>query len=117
FAAQQKVVAATEKAERASAGKAGAATAQALGGLAYYAVFARRYEEALAASERARKLAPNEIWIETNRAHALRLSGRRKEARKLYQTHRGKRLLASGAFWEDEIEDDFIKLTDAGMGH
>jgi len=116
LSAQEKALAATEKAERASSGKPGVATGSALHNVAFYALFARHHSRALAASERARKLAPNELSIETNQAHALMFLGRLQAARNLYRAHQNKRF-PSGSLWQDEIEDDFIKLTDAGLGH
>jgi tetratricopeptide (TPR) repeat protein len=99
-----------------TAGKPCKATAQALGVFAYYAIFARRFQEALGASRRGRSLDDDEVWIDSNRAHALMYLGREKEALHLYLAHRNKRM-ASGLLWQDDIEDDFVRLTDAGIGH
>jgi hypothetical protein len=60
-------------AETKSAGKPGADTAGALGNVSWHALFAREFKKALAASERARALAPDVVWIDANRAHALML--------------------------------------------
>jgi len=112
---QQNLVRLLEPLDR-TAGKPGKATAQALGVFAYYALFARRFPEALAASRRGRSLDDDEVWIDSNRAHALMYLGREKEARQLYLAHRNKRM-PSGLLWQDDIEDDFVKLTNAGIGH
>src|SRR5262249_39731626 len=56
---QRTVARDVEEAEIASAGQPGPQTAEALGGLAYYALYERRFDEALAASERAHSLAPD----------------------------------------------------------
>jgi tetratricopeptide (TPR) repeat protein len=81
-----------EAAETKSGGKPRAKTAGALGELAWHVLFAREFKTALAASERARALAPDLIWLDTNRAHALMLRKRTREARLLYLMHKGKTL-------------------------
>ena len=58
--------------------------------VAWAALFARDFAKALAVSERAHQLAPDDLLIETNRAHALMFLGRTGEARALYLDHRGK---------------------------
>ena len=65
-------------AEKSEGKKPGAATATALGYVAWYALFAKRPNRALSASERAMALQPDMLWIETNRAHALLFLGRDK---------------------------------------
>src|SRR2546421_12807766 len=60
---QRALVASTEKNEK---GSAGAQTADALGILSWYALCARKFDEALAAAERAHALAPGLLWIDTN---------------------------------------------------
>ncbi|MBO0765801.1 MAG: caspase family protein, partial [Hyphomicrobiaceae bacterium] len=58
FAAAERDASRAEAAETKSAGKPGAETAAALGSVAWSALFAREFKSALAASERARALAP-----------------------------------------------------------
>src|SRR5262249_42468439 len=77
-----------EKAETA-AGKARGRTADALGIVAWYALFARQPRAALQAAERAHELAPDTLSIETNRAHALLFLGRNASAMKAYLGHKG----------------------------
>jgi hypothetical protein len=118
LAARRTVAAGVEKAERSRAGRPGEATADALNFLSWYALFARAPAEALGASERAHKLAPDSLVIDTNRAHALLLLGRTHLARALYLAHKGKRM--SPGFdqtWEDGIVDDFDALRAAGIVH
>jgi tetratricopeptide (TPR) repeat protein len=111
----KKVVAAeTERTETESIGRPGLATATALGGVAWYALLAKRYNEALAASERAISLAPHESWIETNRAHALLLLGRIQEARTLYLERKGTKLWGSTP-WADAVREDFKALRKANI--
>ncbi len=109
FFLEKTFVAETERIETESIGKPGLVTAKALGSLAWHALLAQKYEEALAASERALTLAPQETWIETNQAHALLLLGRETEARALYLGKKGTRLPGK-VLWEDVIRDDFDAL-------
>jgi tetratricopeptide (TPR) repeat protein len=107
-----------EKADTAENGKAGAETASALGYLAWYELFARQFEAALAASERALSLAPDKVWLATNRAHALMFLGRANEAQTAYLQHRGKRLPENNnKTWEEVVLDDFPQLEKHGLSH
>jgi tetratricopeptide (TPR) repeat protein len=115
---QRIVVERIESAEMAGAGRPGTRTADALGNLAWYALTAREFDEALAASERAHALAAGQVWSETNRAHALLFLGRLQEARQIYLAHKGVQLAReSGKTWEDMVQDDFEKLRKRGLAH
>src|SRR5215475_852466 len=85
-----------EQADTISSGKPGPRTADALGTLAWHALFARMFDESLASSKRALVLEPDLVWLETNRAHALLFLGRIEEARAIYIAHKGKRVDAFG---------------------
>src|SRR5208282_3186015 len=87
-----------------------------LGGVAWYALFARQPEKALAASMRALMLAPNELEIETNRAHALLFLGRTDEAIAAYIRHKGETIPGSGK-WEEAILKDFAEFRSRGLDH
>ena len=118
LATQRTLAAAIEKEEMASTGSPGRKTAEALGSLAWQALFAHNYVEALAASERGFALAPHLLWIETNRAHALLFLGRTDEARALYLEHKDRRLFhGSDDTWEEAVAADFDKLREAGSSH
>ena len=118
LAVRRSLAAAIEKAETAEAGSPARRTAEALGSLAWYALFSREHAEALAASERGRTLAPELLAIETNRAHALLFLDRGSDAREIYLAHKGKRLdPSSDTTWEDVIAEDFDALTGAGIQH
>jgi len=93
-------------------GKAGDLTAESLGKLSWYALFARQYADALDAAERSLKLKPN-LAEETNHAHALMMLGRTKEADSIYFDHKGEHL--QGKTWQQVIADDFDKLRKAGI--
>ncbi|MBO0765534.1 MAG: caspase family protein [Hyphomicrobiaceae bacterium] len=107
--------AAAEQEETKGGGKAGKTTAEALGSLAYYALYARDFRKALAAAERAHTLAPYVIWPEINRASALALLGRSREARALYLAYKGKSTL--GDPWARVVVSDFRNLREAGLVH
>src|SRR5262249_13364099 len=104
----------TEQQETKDSGKPGTATAEVLGSLAWCALHAGEFAEALAATDQALGLAPDLLWIETNRAHALLLLGRLEDARSAYLRHKGHRVPpARKRFWEDIIQEDFEALGSA----
>ena len=94
----------TEETEIKRQGKPAGATAAQLGTVAWKALFARNFPRALAASERAHELAPDLLWPETNRAHALLFLQRTREARTLYLAHKGE--MSRNRSWEMAIADD-----------
>ena len=96
-------------------GDAGPLTAGALGSVAWYALFAKQPEKALAASERALTLTPWMLWIATNRAHALLFLGRPQEAIEAYTRHKGETVLG-GSKWEAAILGDFAEFRKRGLG-
>jgi TPR repeat protein len=97
---------------------AAAGDLRALGNLAWYALLAREPTQALDAAERGLKASPDRIWIAANRAHALMLLGRAGEARKVYLTHKGKRLPEQGGKrWQQSVAEDFAALRQAGLAH
>jgi TPR repeat protein len=113
---QEGLVAEAEAAETEREGKPGKDTAGALNGVAWDALLARNYEKAVAVAERAHALFPNDLGIETNRAHALMFLGRQEEAKALYLAYKG-RLVSGGASWESSIADDFAEFRKAGLTH
>jgi tetratricopeptide (TPR) repeat protein len=62
-----------------------------IGGLAYRFVVARNFAIALEAADEAIALAPEMIWLYTNRAHALMFLDRADDARALYLQFRGEK--------------------------
>jgi uncharacterized protein YecT (DUF1311 family)/tetratricopeptide (TPR) repeat protein len=94
-------------------GAAGKSTAESLVGLAWYAIFAQKYSEALADSDRSLALLPSNLTAVTNRAHALMFLGRTDEAKALYLSHKGEPL--AGKTWEQVIANDFAALQKAGL--
>jgi hypothetical protein len=67
FTLQRRLAAEIEKGETASAGKPGARTASALTSVAWYALLAHDFKQALASSDRAHALAPTSLYAESNR--------------------------------------------------
>jgi tetratricopeptide (TPR) repeat protein len=87
-----------------------------LGGLAYYFILARNFANALEVSDQAISLAPDQIWLFTNRAHALMFLARVDEARTLYLQYRGKKINENES-WDTVVLKDFAELRKAGLTH
>jgi tetratricopeptide (TPR) repeat protein len=115
---QERLAAATETLDNKEEGKSGEATARGLQNVAWRALFAREFTKALTVTDRAHALLPNELSIETNRAHALLFLGRGEEAKALYLAHKGKPLPGQhGRLWQGAIVQDFAKFREAGLTH
>jgi hypothetical protein len=113
---QEVLEAEVEAAETKLEGKPGEETAQALVEVAWYALFAGEITKALTASDRAHALLPDDLTIETNRAHALMFLGRGEEAKALYLTHKGKPISGQdGKLWERAIAEDFAEFRKTGL--
>ena len=97
-------------------GKPGARTASELDSLSWHALFAREFPRALSAAERAHSLAPDALWIEINRAHALMFFGRAAEARALYLSHRDEPVPNNADKpWQRVIVEDFAEFRKVGL--
>ena len=115
---QETLAARVEEAETKREGKPGEETAQELNGVAWYALFAREFTKALTASDRAHALLPDDLSIETNRAHALMFLERGEEAQALYLAYKGKPVSEQDAkLWERVIAEDFAEFRKAGLTH
>jgi tetratricopeptide (TPR) repeat protein len=88
-----------------------------IGSLAFNCVLARDFARALDAADQAISLAPGEIWIYGNRAHALMFLGRTDEARAVYLRYRGQKIDQNGKSWEAAVLEDFADLRKAGLAH
>jgi TPR repeat protein len=118
FQLQEALAAKKEAAETNRDGKPGVETAQALGDVAWYALFAREFTKALTAAEHAHALLPDDLMVETNRAHALMFLGRRRDSEAIYFGHKGERVAgADNKPWERAIADDFAEFRKAGLTH
>jgi hypothetical protein len=104
---------AVEKIE-AGQGRAGPLTAEALGGVAWFALFAKEPQKALVVSEHAMALAPEKVWLGTNRAHALLFLGRTEEAMAAYVGHKGQYVGSQGK-WENAVRADFADFRKHGL--
>ena len=115
---QEALAVKVEEAETKRQGNPAKETAQALQGVAWRALFAREFTKALTASDRAHALLPDDLGIETNRAHALMFVERGKESKALYLSHKGKPVSEEDAkLWERAIAEDFAEFRKAGLTH
>ena len=115
---QEALAVKVEEAETKREGNPAKETAQALQGVAWRALFAREFTKALTASDRAHALLPDDLGIETNRAHALMFVERGKESKALYLSHKGKPVSEEDAkLWERAIAEDFAEFRKAGLTH
>jgi hypothetical protein len=106
----------TEETETQINGKPGEETAHELQRLAWYALWARDFPKALMVAARAHELLPNDLEIESVRAHALMIVGRDDEARTIYLAYWGKHIPERGdMLWEQSIEDDFNEFLHQGL--
>ena len=113
---QEALEAKQEAAETKRENKPGKETVEALAKVARYALLARDFAKALNVAERAHALLPDDLMIETNRAHALMFSERAKDAKALYLAHKGEQLPdQDNELWEQAIADDFVELRKAGV--
>ena len=96
-------------------GNPGEKTAEALSDVAGYALLARKFTKALTVADRAHALFPDNLSIETNRAHALMFVGSGEECKALYLAYKGKPV--SGQLWEHVIVEDFAEFRKAGLTH
>jgi hypothetical protein len=86
--------------------------------LSWYQLFARDFSGALASAESGHKLNSSNLYIETNRAHALLFLGRVQEAESLYLEHRGEKMnpgSANSDTWNEAVLHDFDDLERAGL--
>ena len=98
-------------------GRPGEQTAGELQQMTWYALFAKDYTKALAVADHAHALFPDNLGIETNRAHVLMFTGHEEEAKALYLAHKGEVRQPSGRLWEQIIAQDFAEFRKAGLTH
>jgi len=82
---------------------------------AYYRIFARQFDQSVAASRKALALRPKTLIIQANLASALMFLGKTQAARKIYLAHRGK--MIGKTRWEDGILGDFKEFRKHGLSH
>ena len=79
---------------------------------------AKEFTKALTIAERVHTLLPDDLAIETNRAHALMFLGLGEKASALYLAHKGKPVsMLDGKLWERVIVEDFAEFRKAGLTH
>jgi TPR repeat protein len=115
---QEVLAAKVEAVETKREGKPGEETAGTLSTVAWFALFAGEFLKALTVADRSHALFPDDLGIETNRAHALMFLGREEEAKALYLAHKGKPVSEpDGQLWERVIAEDFAEFRTAGLTH
>jgi TPR repeat protein len=87
--------------------------AQKIGEVAYALLLHGEFQNALDASIYAIALAPDQLWLQTNRADALMMLGRLDEARAIYLGNRGKKD-AGDKSWIADVLGDFASLRKKG---
>jgi TPR repeat protein len=113
---QEALAAKVEAEETKRDNKLGEQTAEDLRLVIEYALFAKEFTKALTVADRAHTLFPDNLEIETNRAHALMFMAHDKEAKALYLAYKGKPFPAvTNKLWEQAIAEDFAKLREAGL--
>jgi tetratricopeptide (TPR) repeat protein len=90
-------------------------SAERLGVLSYKLVLTRDFDDALAAVDEAIGVAPDKLWLQANRAHALMFLRRDDEARALYLKYRGRKDVYDGKSWDEAITRDFSEFRRAGL--
>jgi tetratricopeptide (TPR) repeat protein len=88
-----------------------------VGSLAYNFVLNGNFAIALECADQAISLTPAQIWLYTNRAHALMFLGRDDEAKAVYLRYRGEQRVALDKSWETIILGDFAELRRAKLTH
>ena len=115
---QEALSAKVEAAETKRKSNPGKETAEELITVAWYALFARDFTKALTVSDRAHALLPDELAMETNRAHALMFLERVEDCKALYLSYKGKPMSERDArLWEHVIAEDFAEFRKAGLTH
>lgn len=83
--------------------------AQALGGVAWYAIFDGAYSRAIEAAKAAEAIRPDKLWIALNKAHALMLAGEKDAALAAYMAHRDQ-MITPTLPWREAVAADFATL-------
>jgi hypothetical protein len=112
---QEALAAKVEAAEIKRDGQYGEETAQALSKVAGYALLAGEFTKALTVAGRAHALLPEDLEIESARAHALMFLERGDESKALYLALRDSK--EDGKLWERAIAEDFARFRKAGLTH
>lgn len=90
---------------------------RALGNTSYNELFVRQYNAALKDSIKALELAPNEIWIKTNIAHALLFLNRFDEAKAIYEKSANEKIFSGKKIFRQVVLEDFKKFREYHIDH
>jgi len=116
---QRALTADIEANETKELGKPGPTTANQLGHwLAWSALKARAFDEALDATTRSLAIVPDSLMTQLYRAHALLLLGRKDEALAAYLGQKGHAFTHADkttVSWEEQVSTDFKWLREAGV--
>jgi tetratricopeptide (TPR) repeat protein len=88
-----------------------------IGSLAFGFVLARDFNDALESADQSISLLPDQIWLYTNRAHALMFLDRTVEARTLYLQYQGRTDVQNDKPWDTVIIEDFAAFRKAGLSN
>ena len=105
------------EASEAAKGKPGPLTVHTQISVSWHALFANAPGKALAASQRALEIQPDNLVPTTNHAHALLFLNRIDEARAAYVEHKGETVPRKGSKWEQVIAGDFAEFRKRGLDH
>jgi len=91
-----------------------------LGNVSMNLTVAGDFAHALTAAEEALTIAPDQIWLQGNRANALMLLGRTEEARDIYRKYKSEQHIGPAGnddapSWIQSVLSDFKALRDAGF--
>jgi TPR repeat protein len=116
---QRAVVRDAEKEETKSEGRPGSLTAVELADLAYYELFARHFEAALKASERATSLEPDQPRMPIYGAHAAMFLGYAEGTRAAHRDGPKKYPAPyfNPEYWKKKVLEDFAEFEKAGLTH
>src|SRR5262249_37035275 len=92
--------------------------AEELNGVAWLALLARDFAKALSVGDRSHALFPDNLPIETNRAHALMFLERGEECQRLHLAYKRQTMSKDeNKLWEHVIAEDFAEFRKAGLTH
>jgi hypothetical protein len=86
-----------------------------MGIIAYRLVIAHEAALGLEAAEQTVKLAPDLVWLQGNRAHALMFLERTDAARAIYLQYRGTKNVWNQQSWEEFVLQQFSELRGLGL--
>ena len=89
--------------------------AEDIGSVAYEFLLQGEFQKALDTANLSIGLAPEVVWLRSNRADALMMLGKTNEARAIYLRFRGMKDAGNGQSWNDGVLSDFAALRKKGL--